>query len=67
MSVSFKTSGGDGPEDPDMRAGIGLPTAVPEADMTMLGLWAAEAERAGFSSVGVIDPLCGTCEPGRIP
>ena len=35
-----------------MRVGIGLSAAMPEADMTMLGRWAAEAERAGFSSVG---------------
>jgi alkanesulfonate monooxygenase SsuD/methylene tetrahydromethanopterin reductase-like flavin-dependent oxidoreductase (luciferase family) len=40
-----------------MRVGIGLPAAVPEADMTMLGRWSARAERAGFSSVGVIDRL----------
>jgi alkanesulfonate monooxygenase SsuD/methylene tetrahydromethanopterin reductase-like flavin-dependent oxidoreductase (luciferase family) len=40
-----------------MRVGIGLPAAVPEADMTLLGGWAAEAERAGFASVGVIDRL----------
>jgi alkanesulfonate monooxygenase SsuD/methylene tetrahydromethanopterin reductase-like flavin-dependent oxidoreductase (luciferase family) len=40
-----------------MRIGIGLPAAVPEADMTGLGDWAAEAERAGFQSVGVIDRL----------
>ncbi len=40
-----------------MRVGIGLPAAVPGADMTMLGRWSAEAERAGFSSVGVIDRL----------
>jgi alkanesulfonate monooxygenase SsuD/methylene tetrahydromethanopterin reductase-like flavin-dependent oxidoreductase (luciferase family) len=40
-----------------MRVGIGLPAAVPEADMTLLGRWAAEAEQAGFDSVGVIDRL----------
>jgi alkanesulfonate monooxygenase SsuD/methylene tetrahydromethanopterin reductase-like flavin-dependent oxidoreductase (luciferase family) len=40
-----------------MRIGIGLPAAVPEADMTLIGQWAAEAERAGFESVGVIDRL----------
>ena len=40
-----------------MRVGIGLPAAVPEADMTLIGRWAAEAERAGFESVGVIDRL----------
>ena len=33
-----------------MRVGIGLPAAVPDADMTLLGGWAAEAERAGFAS-----------------
>jgi alkanesulfonate monooxygenase SsuD/methylene tetrahydromethanopterin reductase-like flavin-dependent oxidoreductase (luciferase family) len=40
-----------------MRVGIGLPAAVPETDMTLVGRWAAEAERAGFASVGVIDRL----------
>jgi alkanesulfonate monooxygenase SsuD/methylene tetrahydromethanopterin reductase-like flavin-dependent oxidoreductase (luciferase family) len=40
-----------------MRVGIGLPAAVPETDMTLVGRWAAEAERAGFKSVGVIDRL----------
>src|SRR5262249_47293943 len=40
-----------------MRVGIGLPAAVPDADMTVLGRWAAEAECAGFASVGVIDRL----------
>jgi alkanesulfonate monooxygenase SsuD/methylene tetrahydromethanopterin reductase-like flavin-dependent oxidoreductase (luciferase family) len=40
-----------------MRIGIGLPAAVPGADMTTLGRWAAESERAGFAAVGVIDRL----------
>ena len=40
-----------------MRVGIGLPAAVPEADMAMIGDWAAAAEDAGFASVGVIDRL----------
>jgi alkanesulfonate monooxygenase SsuD/methylene tetrahydromethanopterin reductase-like flavin-dependent oxidoreductase (luciferase family) len=40
-----------------MRVGIGLPAAVPDADMTLVGRWAAEAEQAGFASVGVIDRL----------
>jgi alkanesulfonate monooxygenase SsuD/methylene tetrahydromethanopterin reductase-like flavin-dependent oxidoreductase (luciferase family) len=40
-----------------MRFGIGLPAAVPHMDMTLIGSWAAEAERAGFASVGVIDRL----------
>jgi len=40
-----------------MRTGIGLPAAVPDADMTLVGRWAAEAEGAGFTSVGVIDRL----------
>jgi alkanesulfonate monooxygenase SsuD/methylene tetrahydromethanopterin reductase-like flavin-dependent oxidoreductase (luciferase family) len=40
-----------------MRIGIGLPAAVPDADMTLMGRWAAEAEAAGFASVGVIDRL----------
>src|SRR5687767_1649616 len=40
-----------------MRIGIGLPAAVPGVDATTIGAWAAEAERAGFASVGVIDRL----------
>jgi alkanesulfonate monooxygenase SsuD/methylene tetrahydromethanopterin reductase-like flavin-dependent oxidoreductase (luciferase family) len=40
-----------------MRIGIGLPAAVPGADPRLLGEWAAEAERSGFASVGVIDRL----------
>lgn len=40
-----------------MRIGIGLPAAVPDADMTTIGAWAASAERRGFASVGVIDRL----------
>ena len=40
-----------------MRIGIGLPAAVPGADMTTLGQWAADAERAGFDAVGVFDRL----------
>jgi len=40
-----------------MRIGIGLPAAVPGADMTTLWRWAAESERAGFAAVGVIDRL----------
>lgn len=40
-----------------MNVGIGLPAAVPGADMTSVGRWAAEAERAGFASLGVIDRL----------
>jgi alkanesulfonate monooxygenase SsuD/methylene tetrahydromethanopterin reductase-like flavin-dependent oxidoreductase (luciferase family) len=40
-----------------MRIGIGLPSAVPGTDMTTLGQWAADSERAGFAAVGVIDRL----------
>lgn len=40
-----------------MRIGIGLPAAVPGADMTTLGRWAADSEQAGFAAVGVIDRL----------
>ncbi len=40
-----------------MKIGIGLPAAAPNADATIIGAWAAEAERAGFASVGVIDRL----------
>jgi hypothetical protein len=35
-----------------MRIGIGLLAAVPGVDGTTIGAWAAEAERAGFASVG---------------
>jgi alkanesulfonate monooxygenase SsuD/methylene tetrahydromethanopterin reductase-like flavin-dependent oxidoreductase (luciferase family) len=40
-----------------MKVGIGLPAAVPQVDATTIGDWAAEAERGGFASVGVIDRL----------
>jgi alkanesulfonate monooxygenase SsuD/methylene tetrahydromethanopterin reductase-like flavin-dependent oxidoreductase (luciferase family) len=40
-----------------MKIGMGLPAAVPEADVTVLGEWAATAEQLGFSSLGVIDRL----------
>jgi alkanesulfonate monooxygenase SsuD/methylene tetrahydromethanopterin reductase-like flavin-dependent oxidoreductase (luciferase family) len=40
-----------------MRIGMGLPAAVPEADATTLGEWAATAERLGFGSLSVIDRL----------
>jgi hypothetical protein len=39
-----------------VRIGIGLPAAVPEADMARIGSFAAQAEQAGFEAVGVIDP-----------
>ena len=41
----------------EMRVGLGLPAAVPGVDATTIGPWAAEAEHAGFASVGVIDRL----------
>jgi alkanesulfonate monooxygenase SsuD/methylene tetrahydromethanopterin reductase-like flavin-dependent oxidoreductase (luciferase family) len=40
-----------------VRGGIGLPAAVPGTDMTTLGQWAADSERAEFAAVGVIDRL----------
>jgi alkanesulfonate monooxygenase SsuD/methylene tetrahydromethanopterin reductase-like flavin-dependent oxidoreductase (luciferase family) len=40
-----------------MRVGIGLPAAVPGANMSTLGSWAAQAEEAGFDSASVIDRL----------
>jgi alkanesulfonate monooxygenase SsuD/methylene tetrahydromethanopterin reductase-like flavin-dependent oxidoreductase (luciferase family) len=40
-----------------MRIGIGLPAAVPGVDATLIGPWAADSERAGFTSLGVIDRL----------
>jgi alkanesulfonate monooxygenase SsuD/methylene tetrahydromethanopterin reductase-like flavin-dependent oxidoreductase (luciferase family) len=42
---------------PRPRIGLGLPAAVPGVDATTIGDWAAEAESAGFASVGVIDRL----------
>src|SRR2546421_5499292 len=57
MSVWFKTRAPAAPRMPRMRIGIGLPAAVPGTDMTSIGGWAADAERAGFESVGVIDRL----------
>jgi alkanesulfonate monooxygenase SsuD/methylene tetrahydromethanopterin reductase-like flavin-dependent oxidoreductase (luciferase family) len=40
-----------------VRIGIGLPAAVPGADMTTLGQWAADGEHAGFDAVGVFHRL----------
>jgi alkanesulfonate monooxygenase SsuD/methylene tetrahydromethanopterin reductase-like flavin-dependent oxidoreductase (luciferase family) len=40
-----------------VRIGIGLPAAVPGTDATLLGDWAAESERRGFRSLGVLDRL----------
>ena len=40
-----------------MRIGIGLPAAVPGTRAAALERWAAESERAGFRSLGVIDRL----------
>lgn len=40
-----------------MRVGIGLPAAVPGAPATTVGQWAAESERLGFQSLGVLDRL----------
>jgi alkanesulfonate monooxygenase SsuD/methylene tetrahydromethanopterin reductase-like flavin-dependent oxidoreductase (luciferase family) len=40
-----------------MRIGIGLPAAVPGVNATTVATWAAEAERVGFASIGVIDRL----------
>jgi alkanesulfonate monooxygenase SsuD/methylene tetrahydromethanopterin reductase-like flavin-dependent oxidoreductase (luciferase family) len=40
-----------------MKIGIGLPAAVPGVDATTIAAWAADAERLGFGSVGVIDRL----------
>lgn len=38
-----------------MRIGIGLPTALPGRDRAGVTEWAARAEAAGFTSLGVID------------
>ncbi|TQM37908.1 LLM class flavin-dependent oxidoreductase [Pseudonocardia cypriaca] len=40
-----------------MKIGMGLPAAVPGADATALGEWAATAERLGFCSLSVLDRL----------
>lgn len=40
-----------------MKVGMGLPAAVPGADATVIGPWATASERAGFTSLGVIDRL----------
>lgn len=40
-----------------MRIGMGLPAAVPGVDATVIGPWATASERAGFTSLGVIDRL----------
>jgi alkanesulfonate monooxygenase SsuD/methylene tetrahydromethanopterin reductase-like flavin-dependent oxidoreductase (luciferase family) len=57
VSVSFKIRCRRAPKMDGMRVGIGLPAAVPDADMTRIGDWAEAAERAGFESAGVIDRL----------
>ena len=57
VSVLDKTRGAGPSTMVRMNVGIGLPAAVPGTDMTLIGRWAAEAERAGFASVGVIDRL----------
>jgi hypothetical protein len=43
----FQDAGARGVEDGPRESGIGLPAAVPEADMTLLGRWAADEEGAG--------------------
>jgi alkanesulfonate monooxygenase SsuD/methylene tetrahydromethanopterin reductase-like flavin-dependent oxidoreductase (luciferase family) len=40
-----------------MKVGMGLPAAVPGVDATVIGPWATASERAGFTSLGVIDRL----------
>ena len=57
VAVLFKTQRREASILGGMRLGIGLPAAVPDTEMTLVGRWAAEAERAGFASVGVIDRL----------
>ena len=64
LSDSFKTGGLGVARMPrmtikreGMRVGIGLPAAIPGASATLVGEWAAAGERAGFSSLGVIDRL----------
>ncbi|MGQ0848718.1 MAG: LLM class flavin-dependent oxidoreductase [Actinomycetota bacterium] len=38
-----------------MRIGIGLPTTIPGRDPSLIAAWAARAEAAGFTSLGVLD------------
>jgi alkanesulfonate monooxygenase SsuD/methylene tetrahydromethanopterin reductase-like flavin-dependent oxidoreductase (luciferase family) len=57
VAVSFNTAPGRCRKTGSMKIGIGLPAAVPGADMTQLARYAATAERTGFESVGVIDRL----------
>jgi len=57
MSELFKTSDRSISKIAIMRVGIGLPAAVPGVDATMTGPWATASERAGFTSLGVIDRL----------
>jgi alkanesulfonate monooxygenase SsuD/methylene tetrahydromethanopterin reductase-like flavin-dependent oxidoreductase (luciferase family) len=40
-----------------VRIGIRLPAAVPGTAATLVGEWAAESERLGFRSLGVLDRL----------
>jgi alkanesulfonate monooxygenase SsuD/methylene tetrahydromethanopterin reductase-like flavin-dependent oxidoreductase (luciferase family) len=44
-------------EHSELRIGIGLPSAIPGVADGVLVEWAAQAESAGFSSLGVIDRL----------
>ena len=63
MSEAFNTAGPGSVDDrrmddhPELRIGIGLPAAIPAVADGVLVEWAARAERAGFSSLGVIDRL----------
>jgi alkanesulfonate monooxygenase SsuD/methylene tetrahydromethanopterin reductase-like flavin-dependent oxidoreductase (luciferase family) len=57
MAVSFNTTPEGHQKTDTMRIGIGLPAAVPAADMTQIGRYAVAAERAGFALAGVIDRL----------
>ena len=57
MSDFDKTTGAARRTMRCMRIGIGLPAAVPDADMSSIGLYAEEAEAHGFASIGVIDRL----------
>jgi len=41
----------------DMKIGVGLPTSTPGTDAALLLDWARRADRASFSSLGVVDRI----------
>ena len=57
LSETFKTLARLDRDTEAVRVGIGLPAAVPGLDGAVLGPWAVQSERVGFTSLGVIDRL----------